>query len=110
MKNPKFQLYSGSNKKVYFRLKSGNGQIVLQSQGYKTKAGAKAGVASVKVNARSVKNFEIKQAKSGKYHFNLISKNKQVVGSSQRYTEKRGCNNGMNAVKKNASSKIEDLT
>ena len=110
MKNPKFQLYTGSNKKVYFRLKSGNGQIALQSQGYKTKASAKAGVASVKTHARSVKNFEVKQAKNGKYHFNLISKNKQIVGSSQMYTEKRGCNNGMSAVKKNASSKIEDLT
>ncbi len=110
MKNPKFQLYTGSNKKVYFRLKSGNGQVVLQSQGYKTKAGAKAGVASVKANARSVKNFDVKRAKSGKYHFNLISKNKQIVGSSQRYTEKRGCNNGISAVKKNAFSKIEDLT
>jgi len=110
MKNPKYQIYTGTNKKVYFRLKSGNGQVVLQSQGYKTKAGAKAGAASVKVNARSVKNFEVKQAKNVKYHFNLISKHKQVVGSSQMYTEKRGCNNGMNAVKKNASSKIEDLT
>ena len=110
MKNPKFQIYTATNKKVYFRLKSGNGQVVLQSQAYKTKAGAKAGAASVKVNARSVKNFEVKKTKSGKYHFNLISKNKQVVGSSQMYTEKRGCNNGMNAVKKNASSKIEDLT
>jgi len=110
LNNPKYQIYTGANKKVYFRLKSGNGQVVLQSQGYKTKAGAKAGAASVKVNARSVKNFEVKQAKNGKYHFNLISKNKQVVGSSQRYTEKRGCNNGISAVKKNASSKIEDLT
>lgn len=110
MKNPKYQLYSGSNKKVYFRLKSGNGQIVLQSQGYKTKAGAKAGVASVKTHARSVKNFDVKKAKNGKFHFNLISKNKQIVGSSQTYTEKRGCTNGMNAVKKNASSPIEDLT
>ncbi len=110
MKNPKFQIYTATNKKVYFRLKSGNGQVVLQSQGYKTKAGAKAGVASVKAHARSVNNFEVKQAKNGKFHFNLISKNKQIVGSSQMYTEKRGCNNGMNAVKTNSSSKIEDLT
>ncbi|MBT8387441.1 MAG: YegP family protein [Ignavibacteria bacterium] len=110
MKNPKYQVYTGANKKVYFRLKSGNGQVVLQSQGYKSKAGATAGIASVKAHARSGKNFEVKQAKNGKYHFNLISKNKQVVGSSQMYTEKRGCTGGMNAVKKNSSSKIEDLT
>jgi uncharacterized protein YegP (UPF0339 family) len=110
MTNPKYQIYRGANKKFYFRLKSGNGQVILKSQGYKTKAGAKAGIASVKVNARNLKNFDVKRAKNGKYHFNLISKNKQVVGSSQRYTEKRGCTNGMNAVKKNASSKIEDIT
>jgi uncharacterized protein len=110
VRNPKYEVYQGSNKKYYFRLKSGNGQIILQSQGYKTKAGATAGITSVKKNARSVKNFVIKQSKNGKHYFNLVAGNKEIVGSSQMYTEKRGCNNGIASVKKNASSKTEDLT
>lgn len=110
MKNPKYELYKGSNKKTYFRLKAGNGQIVLQSQGYKSPAGAKAGITSVKRNARNVKNFVVKQSKNGKHYFNLVAANKEVVGMSQMYTQPRGCKSGIAAVKKCASAPIEDLT
>ena len=110
MKNPKYELCKGSNKKTYFRLKAGNGQIVLQSQGYKTPAGAKAGITSVKKNARNINNFVMKQSKNGKHYFNLVAGNKGIVGSSQMYTQPRGCKSGMVAVKKCASSPTENLT
>ena len=44
MINPKYEIYKGSNKKFYFRLKSGNGQIVLQSQGYSSRNAAMNGI------------------------------------------------------------------
>lgn len=47
----KFEIKDSSNGKQYFVLKSGNGQIIGQSQMYKTESGLKNGIASVGKNA-----------------------------------------------------------
>ncbi len=47
----KFEIKDSSNDKQYFVLKSGNGQIIGQSQMYKTTSGLKNGIASVGKNA-----------------------------------------------------------
>ncbi|MFQ5609821.1 MAG: YegP family protein [Woeseiaceae bacterium] len=46
--------------------------------------------------------FEMKEAQSGKYHFNLKSTNGQVIGTSQMYSSESGCKIGMESVAKNA--------
>jgi len=47
-----FEIYqSPKNKEFYFGLKAKNNQIILASEGYKTKASCKAGIKSVKKNA-----------------------------------------------------------
>ena len=44
-----FELFQGeADGKWYFRLKARNGEIIAQSEGYETIAGAKLGVAAVK--------------------------------------------------------------
>ena len=43
----KFEIKEAANGKKYFVLKSGNGQIIGQSQMYKTDSGLKNGIASV---------------------------------------------------------------
>lgn len=50
-KNPKFNIKEGADGKFYFNLTAGNGEIILQSQGYTTKDSAENGVESVKKNA-----------------------------------------------------------
>ena len=98
----KFEIFqSENNKKYYFRLKAKNGQVILSSQGYANKAGAKNGVKSVVKNAKDDENFERKQTKNGKYHFNLLSANHQIIGSSQMYSSKSGMENGIESVKTN---------
>lgn len=99
----KFELFqSENNEKFYFRLKAKNGQIILTSQGYANKAGAKNGIESVMKNAASDDNFDRKEAKNGKFHFNLLAANKQIIGSSQMYASKSGMENGIESVKTNA--------
>jgi len=46
--------------------------------------------------------FEIKTDKSGKHRFNLKSSNGQVILSSQGYSAKSGCDNGIDSVRKNS--------
>ncbi len=99
----KFEIFqSDNNKKYYFRLKAKNGQIILSSQGYAAKSGCKNGIESVKKNATSDASFERKEAANGKFHFNLIAQNKQVIGKSQMYSTKAGMENGVESVKTNA--------
>lgn len=42
--------------------------------------------------------FEIKRAKDGKFHFNLLASNGEIILSSQRYASKRGAQNGIASV------------
>ena len=46
--------------------------------------------------------FEINTDTSDKYRFNLKATNGQVILSSQGYTTKSACENGIDSVKKNA--------
>ncbi len=98
----KFEVYEGNGGKYYFRLKAGNGQVILASQGYKTKASAKAGIASVKTNAVKDAQFDRKESKNGKQFFNLVARNKEIIGSSEMYESKASMENGIASVSKNA--------
>lgn len=104
----KFEIFqSDKNKEFYFRLKAENGQIILQSEGYTTKANCKNGVASVKKNAPHDHAYVTTDT-----HFNLKSlDNGQVVGSSQHYASPSTRDHGIASVKHNAPiAEVVDLT
>ena len=98
----KFECYKDKAGEFRFRLKAGNGEIILSSEGYKSKASCDNGIASVKKNCLDDKCFDKKQTDSGKYRFNLKSTNGQVIGSSQSYDSESGCKNGIASVTRNA--------
>ncbi|WP_316809816.1 YegP family protein [Pedobacter heparinus] len=56
--------------------------------------------------------FEITTRKNGEYQFNLKAGNGQVILSSEGYTTKSACNNGIESVRKNSQddSKFERKT
>lgn len=98
----KFEVYEGKSSKFYFRLKAGNGQIILASQGYKSKTAAKCGIRSVKSNAVKDEQFDRKESKDGKHYFNLVARNKEIIGSSEMYNSKSSMENGIKSIGKNA--------
>ena len=49
--NPKYELYKDKAGDFRFRLKAANGEIIGKSEGYKAKASAKKGIASIAKNA-----------------------------------------------------------
>ncbi len=106
----KFELYTSKNGEFRFRLKASNGQTILTSEGYKTKASAKNGIASVGKNAGRAGAFETKVGRNKKHYFNLKSTNGQVIGASQGYASAAGCKKGMESVAKNAGAEVVDLT
>lgn len=107
----KFEVYADKAGEFRFRLKASNGQAILASEGYKTKASCLNGVESVKKNAASDERFERKQTASGKFMFNLKATNGQVIGSSELYESAASRENGIASVTKNApDAAVVDLT
>lgn len=101
-KHPKFQLFTGSNGKSYFRLTAKNGQPILASQGYSDNSGAKKGIASVQKNAPDDERYDRKTAANGQYFFNLTSSNGQTIGTSEMYSSSDAREKGIASVKTNA--------
>tara|TARA_R110002020_G_scaffold35530_9_gene107145 strand:- start:9769 stop:10089 length:321 start_codon:yes stop_codon:yes gene_type:complete len=91
-----------SGDKFHFVLKAANGQVILTSQMYATKASAMNGIESVQKNCSKDSSFEMKTAKNGKIHFNIKATNGQIIGSSQMYAAESGAKNGIESVRKNA--------
>ena len=50
-KHPNYELYKDKAGEFRFRLKAANGEIIGKSEGYKAKASAKKGIASIAKNA-----------------------------------------------------------
>lgn len=47
--------------------------------------------------------FELKTAKNGQFFFNLKAGNGQIILTSEMYTTKTACKNGIESVQKNAA-------
>ena len=106
----KFEIKSTASGKFMFNLKAGNGQVILTSEQYNSKAACENGVESVKTNAADDARFERKEAKDGSPYFNLKATNGQVIGKSEMYSSASAMENGISSVKKNApDASVEEL-
>ena len=107
----KFEVYKDKAGEFRFRLKAGNGQNILASEGYKAKSSCMNGIASVQKNSQIPERFAKKTSASGKFSFSVTSSNGQVVGTSQLYDSESGCNNGIKSVAECAhGAAIDDQT
>ncbi len=107
----KFELYTDKAGEFRFRLKAGNGEIILASEGYKQRASAENGIESVRKNGPLDERYERKETSSGKPMFNLKATNGQVIGTSELYESTASRENGIESVKKNApDADVKDLT
>jgi uncharacterized protein len=80
-----FELSKSSDGQFRFVLKGDNGETVLTSELYQSKASAENGIASVKKNAGLDARYERLVANNGKPYFNLKASNGQVIGTSRLY-------------------------
>lgn len=97
-----FLVSKRKNDEFQFVLKAGNGQIILASEGYSTKAACENGIESVRKNSQVDERFDKLEAKNGKPYFNLKASNGQIIGTSEMYESIAARDNGIESVKKNA--------
>ncbi len=98
----KFEVYQDAKSEYRFRLKASNGQKILASEGYTTKANCMNGIESVRTNSQIDSRFKRKTSSNGKHYFNLKASNGQVIGTSEMYESSSGMENGIDSVKTNA--------
>ncbi|PCJ96530.1 MAG: hypothetical protein COA50_07065 [Flavobacteriaceae bacterium] len=105
----KFEIKSTSAGQTMFNLKAGNGQVILTSESYTTRAACDNGVESVRKNSQDDGRFDRKTAKDGSPYFNLKASNGQIIGKSEMYNSDAAMENGIESVKKNApEAKVDD--
>ena len=107
----KFVISKRKNEEFQFNLKASNGQVILVSEGYTTKAACNNGIESVRKNSTDEGRFDKKTAKNGKFYFNLKAGNGQIIGTSEMYESEASRDNGIASVGKNApDATVEDET
>jgi uncharacterized protein YegP (UPF0339 family) len=102
----KFVISTRKNGEFQFVLKASNGQTILASEGYSTKAACENGIESVKKNGVNPAKFEKKATSNGKFMFNLKAGNGQVIGTSEMYESEAARDNGIESVMKNCSDAV----
>ena len=107
----KFVITKRTNGEFQFNLKAGNGQTILASEGYTTKAACDNGIESVKKNSQDDARYDRKESSNGKPYFNLKATNGQIIGTSEMYESVAARENGIESVKKNApEASVDDQT
>lgn len=98
----KFELKVAKDGQFMFNLKAGNGQVILTSELYKTKAAAENGIESVRKNVANDARFERTENKNGEPYFKLKAGNGQEIGRSEYYSSATAMENGIKSVQTNA--------
>lgn len=94
----RIETFQGADAQHYFHLIAGNGEVVLQSEGYASLDGAKNGMASVLENAKRASSFELLEAHDGEHYFNVKASNGETVGTSEMYASKQNAERGAETV------------
>lgn len=106
-----YEIKRAKNKQFYFNLKAANGEVVLTSEMYRSRAGASNGIKSVKKNGPNCLMYDMKMDKRRQYYFLLKAANRKVIGVSESYKSAASMEKGINAVIESAgSAAVHDLT
>jgi len=97
----KYTLLVGRDNEFYFNLKATNGEIILQSEGYESKAGAINGIESVQKHSQLKENYERRESVKGEPYFVLKANNHMVIGRSEMYSSNQAMEKGIASVCKN---------
>jgi len=95
----KFETFTGKDGQTYFHLLAGNGEKVLQSQGYASQAAALSGIESLKTFGQDASKYSLREASDGTWYFVIIaSVNGQILAWSEMYSTKSNATRAMPTV------------
>lgn len=97
-----FKVLENKRGKFAFRLVAANGQIILSSDTFDTKAAVEDAIKAVSESATIEDNFERKSTLEGDYYFVLKTSNGRILGRSDAYASQAARETGIWSVKKNS--------
>jgi uncharacterized protein len=92
-----------TNGSWYFNLSSGNGNVLLSSEGYTTRLGAIGGVLSTLDNGAYAANYSAVKNADGKYHLNLKGSNGEIIATTQAYSTKSSATRAISSCTRGVS-------
>ncbi|QHE74658.1 YegP family protein [Hydrogenophaga sp. PBL-H3] len=101
-----YELNRNDKGQYSFALKEANGEVVLRSELYETRAGADNGIASVQKNSTNESAYTHSDASDGRFYFNLKAANHQIIGTSQMYKTAAARRAGMESVRTHGPSTV----
>lgn len=107
----RYQLKQAADGQFMFNLKAGNGEVLLTSERYKTKASAENGIESVRKNSPLDERYDRRESSAGQPYFVLKAANHEVIGKSEMYSSLAAAENGIVSVKRNGGgARVDDET
>jgi uncharacterized protein len=95
----KFETFTGRDGKTYFHLLAGNGEKVIQSQGYASQASALSGIESLKANGQDASKYLLREASDGAWYFVVAAAaNGEILGVSEMYSTQYNATRAMTSV------------
>jgi uncharacterized protein YegP (UPF0339 family) len=94
----KFELKKAGNGQFMFNLVARNGQIILTSELYNTKAAAMKGIDSVQLNSQMDGRYERKLSADKRHFFVLKAGNHEIIGKSELYDDQDSMESGIASV------------
>ncbi len=90
-----------SGEQFMFNLKADNHEIILTSERYMSKQGAKGGIASCQTHSPHDVYYTKLTARDGSPYFTLKASNGEVIGTSEMYSSTTARDNGIDSCKRN---------
>lgn len=107
----RFEIKRAKDNEFFFNLLAPNGEVILTSEMYTSKTGAKKGVAAVQANAGDPDRFDRRIDKRKEHYFVLKAANHRVIGCSEMYSGTTAMEKGVRSVVKNGTTtKVSDTT
>lgn len=99
-----FEVYEDAKGEHRFRLKAPNGQVIASGESYATKAACLNGIEPIKTNVALPERLERYQDKQGEHRFRLKAANNQIIATGEGYSSESGLTNGIESMKRYATS------
>jgi uncharacterized protein len=93
-----FLLSACSDGQFMFHLKTGNHEVLLRSQPYRSKQAARGGIESVRRNSRLASRFVRMVEDESACYFVVLSDVGQIVGTSEKYASRAALEAGLISV------------
>jgi len=107
----RYELKPTSDNQYLWNLKAPNHEVILTSERYTTKAGAKNGIESCRKNSPIDSRYDRRKATNGQYYFVLKAANGEIIGRSELYVASSGMENGIASCKTHGpTAPVVDLT